>query len=87
MFNELFYEHVPVVLHEEDHNNMFLSMENRAPFLDKALFEYSLSIPFDFLIGDGFAKNILRKSMIGLVPNIILKSKKKLALTHLFQKC
>ena len=78
MCNELFYENVPVVLHEEDHNNMFLSMENRAPFLDKALFEYSLSIPFDFLIGDGFAKNILRKSMKGLVPKVILNERKKI---------
>ena len=78
MFNELFHENVPVVLHEEDHNNMLLSMENRAPFLDKALFEYSLSIPLDFLIGDGFAKNILRKSMVGLVPNTILNERKKI---------
>ena len=30
MLNELFYESVPVILHEDDHNAMSLSMENRS---------------------------------------------------------
>ena len=45
LLNELFYESVPVILHEDDHNAMSLSMENRSPFLDRKLFEYSLQIP------------------------------------------
>ena len=35
MMNELFYEIVPVLLHEDDLNSMNFSIENRTPYLDK----------------------------------------------------
>ena len=60
MLNELFYESVPVILHEDDHNAMSLSMENRSPYLDKKLFEYTLSIPTEQFIQNGFGKSILK---------------------------
>ena len=78
MLNELFYESVPVILHEDDHNAMSLSMENRSPFLDKKLFEYSLSIPTEQFIQNGFGKSILRESVKGIVPNTILNQRKKI---------
>src|SRR5262249_54991183 len=38
MLNELFYEATPVILHEDDLNAMYFSIENRSPFLDRTLF-------------------------------------------------
>ena len=38
--NELFHEAVPVILHEDDLNAMYFSIENRSPFLDRRLFEH-----------------------------------------------
>ena len=35
MLNELFPEAVPVILHEDDLNAMYFSIENRSPFLDR----------------------------------------------------
>lgn len=78
MLNELFHESVPVILHEDDHNAMSLSMENRSPFLDRKLFEYSLSIPTEQLIQNGYGKSILREAVRGIVPKTILSQRKKI---------
>jgi asparagine synthase (glutamine-hydrolysing) len=72
MLNELFHESVPVILHEDDHNAMSFSMENRSPFLDRKLFEFCQSIPTELLMRDGFSKAILRESMRGVVCDKIL---------------
>ena len=67
MLNELFYEVVRVILNEDDSNSMYYSVENRSPFLDKDLFEYSLKIPTKHLIHEGYNKSILRQSMKGIL--------------------
>jgi asparagine synthase (glutamine-hydrolysing) len=77
MLNELFAESVPVILHEDDHNAMSFSIENRSPFLDRDLFEYSLSIPTGHLVQRGMAKAVLRDSMRGIVPQKILDNRRK----------
>ena len=77
MLNELFHEAVPVILHEDDHNAMYFSIENRSPFLDRALFEFCLTIPTRHLINRGYAKSILRDAMRGLVPDAILENRRK----------
>ena len=41
MFNELFHEVVPVILCKDDLNSMMNSIENRSPFLDSKLYEFS----------------------------------------------
>ena len=56
MMNELFHEIVPVILHEDDLNAMYYSIENRSPFLDRHLFETAFSVPEHFLIKDGMKK-------------------------------
>ena len=63
MLNELFHEVVRVILHQDDMNSMFYSVENRSPFLDRKLFEMSMQIPTEYLIKDGYNKAILRASM------------------------
>ena len=40
MLNEMFYEVVPVILHHDDLNSMFYSIENRSPYLDINLFDF-----------------------------------------------
>lgn len=77
MLNELFAEAVPVILHEDDLNAMSFSIENRSPFLDRELFEFSLTIPTRHLIRDGRAKAVLRESMRGIAPDAVLDSRRK----------
>ena len=60
MMNEMFHEAVPVILHEDDLNAMYFSIENRSPFLDRELFEFCYRIPTAHLMNDGFNKAILR---------------------------
>jgi asparagine synthase (glutamine-hydrolysing) len=77
MLNELFVEAVPVILHEDDLNAMYYSIENRSPFLDRVLFEFSTSIPTRHLVRDGRAKAVLREAMRGIVPDLILDNRRK----------
>jgi asparagine synthase (glutamine-hydrolysing) len=77
MLNELFHESVPVILHEDDLNAMYFSIENRSPFLDRQLFELACRIPTRFLIRDGYAKIVLRDAMRGIVPDAVLDNRRK----------
>jgi len=77
MLNEMFSEVVPVILHEDDLNAMYFSIENRSPYLDRELFEFCSRIPTPYLIRDGFAKVILRDAMAGVVPEKILWNRRK----------
>jgi asparagine synthase (glutamine-hydrolysing) len=75
--NELFHEAIPVILHEDDLNGMYFSIENRSPFLDRELFEFCHHIPTKHLIRDGMAKAVLRDSMRGIVPERVLDARRK----------
>jgi len=75
--NELFHEATPVIVHEDDLNAMYFSIENRSPFLDRNLFDICHRIPCRHLIRDGKAKSVLRDAMRGIVPDRILDSRRK----------
>ena len=77
MMNEMFHEAVRVILHEDDLNAMYYSIENRSPFLDRDLFEFCYTIPTRHLIRDGFNKVVLRDSVRGAAPDCILDQRKK----------
>jgi asparagine synthase (glutamine-hydrolysing) len=77
MLNEMFHEAVPVILHEDDLNAMYFSIENRSPFLDRELFEFCHRIPSRHLIRHGHAKSVLRDAMRGIVPNCVLDNPRK----------
>jgi asparagine synthase (glutamine-hydrolysing) len=77
MLNEVVHETVPVMLHEDDLNAMQFSIENRSPFLDRALFECAYAIPTRHLVRDGYAKAVLRDATRGIVPDRILDSRRK----------
>lgn len=67
MLNELFHEATPVILHEDDLNSMYYSIENRSPYLDTELFRFAYSIPVEHLIRDGYAKYVLREAVKGVL--------------------
>jgi asparagine synthase (glutamine-hydrolysing) len=77
MANELRHESVPVILHEDDLNAMYYSIENRSPFLDTTLFETCQSIPTRHLIRGGRAKAVLRDAVRGLAPETVIDNPRK----------
>lgn len=77
MANELFHESVPVILHEDDLNAMYYSIENRSPFLDTALFDWCQRIPTRHLVKKGRAKAVLRDAVRGLAPDAIVDNPRK----------
>ena len=77
MANELLYEAVPVILHEDDLNAMYYSIENRSPYLDASLFEVAQSIPTRHLVREGRAKSVLREAVRGLAPDAVLDNPRK----------
>lgn len=77
MMNEMFYETVPVMLHEDDLNAMHHSVENRSPFLDRKLFEFVQTVPTRHLVQNGRAKALLREAARGWVPDQILDNPRK----------
>jgi asparagine synthase (glutamine-hydrolysing) len=77
MMNELFHETVPVILHEDDLNAMYYSVENRSPFLDRSLFDFVATIPTRHLVRDGAAKAVLREAVRGFAPDAILDNRHK----------
>ncbi len=72
MLNELTQETVPVLLHEDDANAMWRSIENRSPFLDRPLVNFCATVPTRHLVQNGLAKSLLRDAVRGLVPDAIL---------------
>jgi asparagine synthase (glutamine-hydrolysing) len=78
MLNETFHETIPPILHEDDLNAMYYSVENRSPMLDRGLFEHCLRIPVRHLVQDGMSKAVLRDAMRGLVPDGILDFRRKI---------
>ena len=77
MMNELFHEVVPVILKHDDLNSMHYSVENRSPYLDRDLLEFTLTIPPHLLIANGLQKKILRDSGEGVLTDKVRLSKQK----------
>ena len=77
MMNELFHEATPLILHEDDLNSMFYSIENRSPFLDTTLMRFAYSIPAEHLIQEGYGKYVLRQAMKGILNDQVRLDRKK----------
>ena len=77
MLNELRQEAVPVILREDDLNSMKHSIENRSPYLDRALVEFCFTIPPEHLIRDGFAKMPLRAATRGILNDQVRLDRRK----------
>jgi asparagine synthase (glutamine-hydrolysing) len=61
-----------------DRNAMAFSVENRVPFLNPRVVEFVLGLPEEhFISADGTGKQLLRKAMEGIVPDVILGRRDK----------
>jgi asparagine synthase (glutamine-hydrolysing) len=78
MANELFHESVPPILHEDDLNAMYYSVENRSPYLDRNLFDVMQRVPTRHLIAEGRAKALLREAVRGIAPDTIVDNPRKI---------
>ncbi len=77
MLNELQHEVVPILLHEDDLNSMYYSVENRSPFLNSRLVEFMLTVPSEHLIHDGYSKSVLRDAVAGILPDSVRLDRQK----------
>ena len=77
MLNELFHEATPVILHEDDLNSMYYSVENRSPYLDRNLLGFVNSIPSRHLIQNGYGKYILREALKGTLNEQVRLDRRK----------
>ena len=77
MMNEMFHEGTRVILHEDDLNSMYFSIENRSPYLDRDLFEFTYTIPNSLLIKEGYGKYILRQAMNGILNEKVRLDRRK----------
>ena len=78
MLNEIFEEIIPAIMHEEDFNAMNFSIENRSPYLDRELFEVTARFPTRIMIKNGRAKAILRESVRGIAPDVVIDNARKI---------
>ncbi|MBZ0216732.1 MAG: asparagine synthase, partial [Fimbriimonadaceae bacterium] len=77
MQNELLHESLPVILHEDDLNSMYYSVENRSPYLNSELVEFLYTVPSEHLFHNGYSKSILRDCADGLLPDGVRCDKQK----------
>lgn len=87
MMNEMFHEIVPPILREDDLNAMCHSVENRSPFLDRELYEFSLTIPTRHLVKDGFAKCILREAVRPEAASEVIDCRQKVGFNVPIARC
>lgn len=77
---ELFYLNIKWfminLLNRKDRMSMRTSLEVRVPFADYRLLQYAFNIPRDIKFTDNREKGLLRRSLIGVLPNDIIYRKK-----------
>ena len=78
--NRWLYADIKTYLHEllmkQDQMSMAASIESRVPFLDHKLVEFAAALPERMKLRGFTTKYILRKSMKGVLPEVILKRPK-----------
>lgn len=75
---QTFASNLQMLLHWEDRNSMAHSIEARVPFLDHPLVEFSLALGNDHKIVGGDTKRVLRRSMAGILPEVVRERRDKL---------
>jgi asparagine synthase (glutamine-hydrolysing) len=76
--HDIKYFSYPALLRYEDRNSMAFSIESRVPFLDYRIVDFLHSIPNNNILKNGVTKYILRKSLVGILPDKIRQRKSKL---------
>ena len=54
------------------------SIENRSPFLNKKILDFTMSLPTNLFINDGYNKFLLRAAMKGILHNKVRLDRKKM---------
>ena len=79
LYSSLTRSSLPMLLRYEDRNSMAFSIESRVPFLTPSLVQFVFSLPESYLISsDAISKRVLRKAMLGIVPDPILDRRDKI---------
>jgi asparagine synthase (glutamine-hydrolysing) len=65
------------ILVKVDRASMLASLEVRAPFLDRALVDFARRLPHRFKFRNGERKYLLKRALSGIVPDRILRRRKK----------
>lgn len=77
---EMFYLNITwfmaTLLDRKDRMSMATGLEVRVPFADHRLVEYVWNIPWAMKICDNMEKGIMRRALIGLLPNDVLTRRK-----------
>ncbi|MBT8517344.1 asparagine synthase (glutamine-hydrolyzing) [Polynucleobacter paneuropaeus] len=69
---------LPTLLRNYDRYSMLSGVEIRMPFMDHRLVEFCFSLPWNFKIGNGYTKKIIRDAVSDFVPNKICWRKNKI---------
>ena len=77
LMGQLTTSSLPELLRYADRNSMAFAREIRLPYLDHRLVEYAMTLPPEDLISGSVRKRILRQSMRGIVPDVVLQRKDK----------
>ncbi|MBS6184941.1 MAG: asparagine synthase C-terminal domain-containing protein, partial [Clostridium celatum] len=64
------------LLNRKDRASMYNSLEVRVPFADYRIVDYAFNLPVDVKLLDGREKGLLRKALVGILPNEIIYRKK-----------
>jgi asparagine synthase (glutamine-hydrolysing) len=78
LWQDLASESLPALLRYEDRNSMAFGIEARVPFLDYRLIEFTAALPDRLRVDGGWAKVALRRAMLGLVPDAIIRRRDKM---------
>lgn len=76
---EISSTNLPVLLRYEDKSAMAHGIEARLPFLDHRVVEVALSLPLRYKLHDGWTKWLLRKLMVGRLPEAIAWRRNKIS--------
>lgn len=78
--DRMLFSDLKVYLHEllmrQDQMSMSASIESRVPFLDATLVDYTLRLPERMKLRGKTHKYVLRRSMEGILPDVILNRRK-----------
>ncbi len=80
LLTEFHYNDLPYNLRDFDRGAMQHQIEIRMPFMDYRLVTYTMALPQQSKLNNGFTKYILRESMKGIMPEDIRTRKLKIGL-------
>ena len=67
---------MPTLLDRKDRMTMATGLEVRVPFCDHRIVEYAWNIPWEMKAIDGVGKGLLRRALIGILPDDVLWRRK-----------